>query len=402
MPVFSYEAVDLHSKECRGAIVADSPREAREKLRTQGLITQLIVQQNRQRPSLSFRFTRSSGRNSARVGGVIRDLATLLSTGIGLVDSLDTIALQHRGGFQTSLHAIREQVASGSSLSEAMQTEPEYYDDLTVQMVRVGENAGTLDVVLDRLADFRERYLQFKDRVTTALIYPAIILTLALTVSVFLMTVVLPMLLENLVASGRPLPWPTVMLKSLSDLLTMHGWWLALACLAGVALLIAAGRTTWGKRRWHSLLFALPILGALSKKQEIARTAMIIATLMENGIVFVEAVETSLRAAKNVLLQEALGKIREQVVSGREIGEALGSTNIFPPLVIQIFSVGQQTGELERMLNRLAAGYESQVASATARLTAALEPVLIVVLAFIVGFILFATILPILEAGNVL
>ncbi|MDR3572102.1 MAG: type II secretion system F family protein, partial [Candidatus Pacebacteria bacterium] len=149
-------------------------------------------------------------------------MATLLSTGIGLVESLDTIVLQYRGRFLASLQTLRERVAGGSNLSEAMQAEPEFYDDLTVQMVRVGENAGTLDTVLDRLADFRERYLQFKDRVTTALVYPAIIVTLALAVSIFLMTVVLPMLLENLVASGRPLPLPTRILKGISELLTGH------------------------------------------------------------------------------------------------------------------------------------------------------------------------------------
>jgi len=329
-------------------------------------------------------------------------LATLLSTGIGLVDSLDTITLQYRGRLQMSLRAVREQVAGGQSLSEALQADPEFYDDLTVQMVRVGENAGTLDIVLDRLADFRDRSLQFKDRVTTALLYPAIILSLAVTVSIFLMTVVLPMLLENLVASGRPLPWPTVILKGLSDLLTTQGWWLALLGLCGALLLMVGVNTAWGKRRWHALLFTLPILGPLAKKQEIARTAIVISTLMENGIVFVDAVETASRAAKNVLLKDALEAIRLQVHSGRDIGEALVAAKIFPPLVIQIFSVGQQTGELERMLQRLANGYEAQVASATTRLTAAIEPVLIVILAVLVGFILFATILPILEAGNVL
>jgi len=161
-------------------------------------------------------------------------------------------------------------------------------------------------------------------------------------------------------------------------------------------------RTGPGKRLWHRLIFSLPLLGPLSKKQEIARSAVVISTLMENGIVFVEAIQTASQTAKNILLKEALISIRERVQSGGDIGEAMAAASIFPPLVVQIFLVGQQTGELERMLNRLASGYESQVSSATARLTAALEPILIVFLAIVVGFILFATILPILEAGNVL
>ncbi len=401
MPVFAYQAVRSGSQEVHGTIAADSPREARDKLRTQGLLIVGLNQQSERR-KVAWIPRRGSGRQAANVAVAVRDLATLLSTGIGLVNALDTMGAQYRGRFRTALLALRERVAGGSSLSEAMQADPDFFDELTIQMVRVGENAGTLDVVLDRLADFRERYLLFKDRITTALVYPAIIITLAVTVSIFLMTVVLPMLLENLVESGRPLPWPTRVLKFLSESATTHGWWILGVAVVLVTLLAAFVRTAPGKRLWHRFVFTLPVLGPLARKQEIARTAVIIATLMENGIVFVEAAETAARASKNVLLKEALEAIRSKVQSGRDIGESLAATGVFPPLVVQIFTVGQQTGELERMLNRLATGYESQVASATARLTAALEPILIVVLAVVVGFILFATILPILEAGNVL
>ncbi|WP_029246821.1 type II secretion system F family protein [Schlesneria paludicola] len=402
MPSFYYQALDAKSTDRSGTVVAESGRDARVQLRLRGL-TILSIHEQRMRSSRSvIKLLRPRARSAGQVASAIRDLATLLSTGIGLVDALDTICLQYTGRFRLALQTLRERVAGGSNLSEAMQLDPEVFDELTVQMVRVGENAGTLDTVLDRLADFRERYLQFKDRVTTALIYPAIIVLLAFSVSIFLMTVVLPMLLENLVASGRPLPWPTRVLKMLSETLTVHGWWLGALAAAIVFGGVVFINTPRGKRIWHRLFFSLPILGPLAKKQEIARAAIIISTLMENGIVFVDAIETASRTAKNVLLKDALDAIRLRVQSGGDIGVALTATGIFPPLVIQIFTVGQQTGELERMLNRLASGYEAQVASATSRLTAALEPILIVVLAVVVGFILFATILPILEAGNVL
>lgn len=402
MPVFQYQALDQRQSVVTGTITADTAREAREKLRNQGFQPQFVAKKQQRRQGFHIPFLHRPGRQAVRVGAAIRDLSTLMSTGIGLVESLDTVILQFHGRFRTSLETLREKVAGGSSLSEAMQGQPEIFDELSVQMVRVGENAGTLDVVLDKLADFQDRSLQFKDRITTALVYPVIIITLAMGVSVFLMTVVLPMLLENLVASGRPLPWPTRVLKAMSDLATQHGWWMALLTGALVLLLVFAVRTRPGKRLWHRLLFSLPILGPLSKKQEISRSSVVIATLMDNGIVFVEALQTASKTARNILLQEALNSIQERVQSGGDIGAALATTKIFPPLVIQIFTVGQQTGELERMLLRLATGYEAQVSSATTRLTAALEPILIVFLAIVVGFILFATILPILEAGNVL
>jgi general secretion pathway protein F len=401
MPVFTYEAVDSASHDLCGTIAAESPREAREKLRAQGLFIEDIRQKEVDSAG-HRRFFERPGRYAAELTAVIRDLATLLGTGINLADALETLSVQYHGRVQTSLLNLRERVTSGSMLSESMQAEPGIYDELTVQMVSVGENSGTLDKVLDRLAEFRERYLQFKDRVTTALFYPAIVVGLAILVSIFLMTVVLPMLLENLVESGHPLPWPTRVVKTMSDLATSQGWWLLLAAGGCASGLVAVVRTPWGRRRWHTLLFRLPILGGLLKKQEIARAAIVISTLMKNGIVFVEAARIAARVSKNVLLKDAMEQICARVQTGRDIGDALATTGIFPPLVVLIFNVGQQTGKLEEMLERLAEGYERQVASATTRLTAAIEPILIVLLAVFVGFILFATILPILEAGNVL
>lgn len=401
MAVFSYQAIDARARVIRGSLPGDSLRDARDRLRARGLIVESIAERKQSAQAKWNPLARAS-RHSAKLAMTVRDLSTLLSTGIGLVEALGTVTEQHRGAFQLSLIALRDQVAGGTSLSDAMQANPAIFDELTVHMVRVGENAGNLDAVLDQLADFRERYLLFKDRITTALIYPAIVITMAVSVSAFLMTVVLPMLLENLIDSGRPLPFPTRVLKALSDLAVVHGLWLLLLTTGAVGALVALSRIRRGKRVWHRIVFMLPVLGNLAKKQEIARVALIVSTLMKNGIVFVEAAQIAGRATKNLLLKEALDAMRDRVQSGREIGDALAVSGIFPPLVIQIFSVGQQTGSLEEMLDRLSVGYERQVANATSRLTAALEPILIVFLAIVVGFILFATILPILEAGNVL
>jgi general secretion pathway protein F len=401
MPVFAYEAVDSSARDFSGTIAADTPRDARDKLRAQGYRVEALSEKA-SKATGHRRLLERRGRHAAQLTAVIRDLATLLGTGINLADALDTLTAQHKGRLQTSLVALRERVTGGSSLSEAMRSEPGLYDELTLQMVSVGENSGTLDQVLDRLADFRERSLMFKDRVTTALIYPAIVVSLAITVSIFLMTVVLPMLLENLIESGHPLPWPTRVLKGMSDVLTADGFWLLILAVGAVAGVVSVARTVWGRRAWHRLLFRLPLLGPLVQKQEISRAAVVISTLMKNGIVFVEAARIAAGTSKNVLLKEALDEIRVRVQAGRDIGDALATTGVFPPLVALIFNVGQQTGKLEEMLDRLAEGYERQVASATARFTAALEPILIVILAVFVGFILFATVLPILEAGNVL
>jgi type II secretory pathway component PulF len=345
---------------------------------------------------------RRPGRSSAKLSSAVRELATLLGAGIPLLESLDTLAGQYRGSFRSSLLMLRERVSAGSGLAEAMREQPNVYDTLCVQMVEVGENSGTLDVVLEQVASFSERATQFKDRVTSALLYPAIVLLMSVGVGMFLMTVVVPMLLDNLLDAGRPLPWPTRMLKAMSDAVRVHGWWLGLLFFAAIATVSAILRTERGRLFWHHWLLRIPLLGGMAQKQEIARIAMIISTLMKSGIVFLQALETAARTTKNTVISRALLRGRDTVMAGRDIGDALAPTGVFPPMVIQIFAVGQQSGKLEEMLDRLSQAYERQVNSLATRLAAVLEPILIIFLSVFVGFILFATILPILEAGNVL
>jgi general secretion pathway protein F len=401
MAVFAYSAAEGRAAAVRGTITADSPRQARDQLRSRGLVVHEIAAQE---PARQFHWTpfKRRGRHAAKVGGTIRELSTLLGAGIPLLESFDALANQHKGAFRASLLMVREQVAAGSSLAEAMREQPEIFDDLSVQMVTVGEDSGTLDVVLNQLADFSEKYQQFKDKVITSLMYPMLVLGMSVIVSMFLMTVVVPMLLDNLLAAGQPLPWPTVILKTMSDTVRTHGWWLAIVGIGTAIAVASILRTERGKLLWHRLLLRLPIFGTMTRKQEIARIALVVSTLMKSGIVFLQALETAAKTTKNLVIGRALLRGRDAVQAGRDIGEALAPTGIFPELAIQIFTVGQQTGKLEEMLERLAENYERQVNSLAGRLATALEPLLIVFLSLFVGFILFATILPILEAGNVL
>ena len=333
---------------------------------------------------------------------MVRELSTLLAAGIPLLDAVDSITQQQTGAFQNGLLILRDRIAAGASLAEAMRDQPQAFDELTIHMVEVGENSGTLDAVLDQLANFSERYQQLKDRVTNALFYPVVVFVLSCGVAVFLMTVVVPMLLDNLLEADKPIPWPTKILKTASDFVRGHG----LLLFGGAAIttigLLAALRTDRGRRKWHALLLKLPLIGQLARKQELARLSLVTATLLKSGIVLVQALEIAARSLKNVILRDAANAAREAIQTGREIGPALESTGEFPPTVVQIFTVGQQSGKIEEMLERLADNYDRQASTMAMRLATLLEPVLIVGLAMLVGFILFATVLPILEAGNVL
>lgn len=401
MPVFAYKAIDERRAVVTGTIAADSPRQARDGLRMRGLrVEEVRVQESVRQGSARWLFRKRT--RAAQVASLLREMATLLAVGIDLVEALGILAQQHGGHVQTAILLLKDRVAGGARLAEAMAEQPGVFNELTLRMVEVGESSGNLEVVLDQLADFQERSLQLRDRVLGTMIYPAIVFTTALGVTLFLMTVVVPMLLTNLVESGRTLPWPTRVLKGMSDALLEHGGLLALAGLVLGIAVVAVIRTKRGRRLWHRVQLWLPLFGSLAQRQAISRLAATMATLMRSGIVYLQAAEIAAKATGNVVIREALLESGRQVAAGKDIGEALKETGVFPPLVIHIFSIGQRSGELEPMLDRLAVDYDRQVNTLANRLASALEPLLILMLAIVVGFILFATLLPILEAGNVL
>ena len=338
-----------------------------------GLVVQNVAAMQGSERRQEWRFPWRRTGHASKLGEATRELATLLAVDVPLLEALDTLILQHRGRFRTALTLVRDRIAAGQS-GRGTARAAARSDSLSTCMVEVGENAGNLDVVLERLADFKERSLQLKDRVVSALLYPAIVFSVSMGVSLFLMTIVVPMLLENLEKWGTlALPWPTRILKGMSDVLITHGHWLALVGVAMIAGCVTLVRTERGSRIWHELLLRIPIIGPMSRKQEIARIVFVISTLMQSGIVFLEALRIAHQTTRNPLLRDALTECERRVRAGADIGVALERSTFFPQLVIHIFAVGQKSGRLEDMLERLAAGYDRQVASSAARLASALN-----------------------------
>lgn len=400
MAVFAYKAVDLDLSPVAGTVIADTPRQARDELRAKGLTVQEVVGKAAPQPRADLLARWSKRRLEPKVASFIRELSTLLGAGIPTLEALDSIADQHRGGFRTSLLLLRDRVCAGVALAEAMAEQPLVFDELCASITEVGEHSGNLDVVLAQLAEFKDRSGQFRSRLTTALVYPCLVLVMGVAVSVFLMTYVVPELLSTLVASGRPLPFATRVVKAGSDFLLQRWWLLGTAALTLAMALALVLRTPRGLRLWHVLQLRLPLVGEIVRKQDVARIAVVLSTLLTGGVVLLRAVQIAQRSTRNLVLREALAKFEAGVGAGQELAAALEGTRVFPRTVVQILSVGQESGRLEEMLDRLAADYDRELATAAQRFTAALEPLLIVCLAVVVGFIAFATILPILEAGN--
>ena len=406
MAVFQYTAIPAGAgggggEPIRGTITADTPRQARDQLRERGLaIRDLVHHAPGKGKGLVERYlARRQGHKST---AMLQELSTLLAADIPLLQALDTLTRQHTGRFQQSIILMRDHVAAGGSLTDAMRQQPELFDELCLNIVEVGENAGTLDAALQRLVEFRRRSAGLKNKVANALIYPCLVLGIGLCISVFLMTHVLPQVLEPLAASGVDLPLATRVVQAISGFLLGYGWVLLLAVLAAAAGFRAVLKTEAGQRRFHRGLLSVPLLGELIRKQAIARMSMVMATLLKSDLTFVKAVQIAQRTVRNRVLTDALVACEQAVYAGRDIAVALEKTEAFPPLVIQVFAVGQASGRLEMMLENLATDYDTQVDLVSGRLTAMLEPAMMIALAIVVGFIAFATLMPILEASNAL
>jgi type II secretory pathway component PulF len=287
-------------------------------------------------------------------------------------------------------------------LAEAMEQQGAYFDELCVSIVRVGESTGSLESALKRLAGFREKGRRLRSRITTALLYPAVVGVIGLSVAVFLMVKVVPDLLATLTQAGKELPAVTMAVKATSDFIRNWWWALAVGLAAAGAGLKAALRTERGREIFSRFVLRVPVLGELVRKENTSRMAVMMSALLQSGLQFVEAVRITRQTIPNRVFRSALADYEEAVTAGRDVAGPLEASGVFPPMVVQMLAVGQQAGQLEEMLDQLAEAYDQQVAMATQRLTAVLEPLLIVVLALLVGFIAFATILPILEVSNVL
>ena len=281
MAVFTYKAID-GTRSITGTFVADTARQVRDQLHDRGLTVQEVVAKQT-RAGIRLGFLKIRRAYPGRVVEFVRDLSTLLGVGVPLLDSLRTLSEQQTGGFKSVLLQLQDRVSAGASLARAMRDHPAVFDVLDVSVAEVGETAGTLDVVLNRLADFKENSAAVRGRIGAALLYPAIVLVVAVGVSVLLMTFVVPKLLGALIDSGRPIPLVTRIVKSISDAI-LSGWWAGLGVLVLVVFGIGFGlSTTRGRRAWDRWQLRIPLVGPAIRKQAISRMAMVMATLLRGG-----------------------------------------------------------------------------------------------------------------------
>ncbi len=330
-----------------------------------------------------------------------RQFATMINSGLPLVQSLDILAKQSENkSLRRVIEAILYDVESGQTLADAIGAHPKVFTDLYKNMVAAGEAGGILDTILLRLATFLEKADALRRKIKGAMIYPAVILTVAAGAVTVLLLFVIPTFQTMFESAGVPLPAPTLFVIALSKLLQSYWYAIFGAILAFAVLIRQWYQTPGGQLTLDRLLLTVPILGPLQRKAAIARFTRTLGTLVSSGVSILDGLEITARTAGNRVIHDAIMESRTSIAGGETISEPLKKSGVFPPMVVQMINVGEQTGGLDEMLTKIADFYDEEVDAAVEALLAAMEPMMIVFLGVVVGGMIIAMYLPIFDMIN--
>ncbi len=395
MPVYKYKAINEKGKSIQGVLDAESPKSATEKLKRQGVFLSSLKEVKKEKPR-SFSLFR--GISTSELALTTRQFSTLISAGLPLEASLVALSEQTEDvRLSQVLTQVRDSVSEGSSLANALKEHPNEFSDLYVNIVRAGEASGTLDIVLLRLADFLEKQQALRSRVRGALAYPIFMFVIGSGVLFFMMSYVIPRIAKIFEESRKALPVITEVLIGLSNFFSENLFALFVIFAALGFVVYKLTKTERGKVFFDRLTLRFPIFGRIARMVIIARFTRTLGTLLGSGIPLLNAIEIGEAVVGNKVYTETLRSVRENIKEGTSIAGPLRESGVFPPLVTRMIDVGEQTGELEEMLIKIADTYDLQVETSVSTLTSLLEPIMIVVMGVLVGFIVFAILLPIFD-----
>jgi general secretion pathway protein F len=407
MPVYTYTALNERGKSTKGIINADSARAARAKLRqsrlfpTELLETEKAEAQARSRVSQEISFFRRVRQQDITV--MTRQFATLLAANLTVVDSLTALIEQtENAALKKTLIQVRERINEGSSLAGALDEHQRVFSPLFINMIRAGEASGALPLVLLRLADFSERRLDTRKKVTAKMYYPILTLALSGLILFALLTYVVPTVTAIFADMKQTLPLPTVILIAVSDFLQAF-WWLVALGMVGVVMALQRFRSSErGRRIFDTWAIRAPLFGPLALKTAMARFTRTLGILLQSSIPLLDALEIARAVLNNTILAEAINRARELIREGSDIATPLRDSGYFPPLVSHMISIGERTGQLEDMLIRVADVYDNDVQTSVEGLTSLVEPLIIVMLGVMALGIMLSILLPIFEINTMI
>jgi general secretion pathway protein F len=413
MPMYAYKGVAPSGKTVSGVRDAESPKVLRQVLRKDGVHVmtfelsrggKLAKEQNAKKGGLSRDVDLGGligGVRKIEIAAFTRQVATLIKAGIPLADSLGALVEQVQNvRLKAPLSEVRSAVNEGSSFADALARHPKLFDELFVSMVRAGELAGNLDEVMARLADFLEGSQKLKSKVQSAMIYPLVMVVVGTIIMAVLMIKVIPNITSMFKQQGKTLPINTRMLIASSDLIRNWWWLIAVGAVGAIALFVNWTRGKEGRQVWDAFALRLPVLGELVRTINVSRFARTLGTMLESGVPMLRALDTAKQIVGNVLIQQAIEDAKRAVTEGESLAQTLKKSGQFPATMIHMVAVGEKAGQLEQMLERVAATYESEVDTKLSRLTALLEPLMLVVMGGAVAFIVFSILQPIMDLGQ--
>ena len=405
MAKFKYSALDKEGRELSGVLESTSERTARKELADQGLtvsrISEVAIQSEKKAAAKKQRKPMfGTGVTSENVTIFSRQLATLLKAGLPLLRSLEVIGRQEKNPyFKDIVDNLADAVRTGNKFSDGLQQHPKVFDKLYINMARAGEAGGVLDVVLDRLATFQEKAMKTTNKVKSAMVYPIVILTVSLAIVVILMIFVVPQFQKifSEMLNGAPMPALTQTIIDISDFMKQNYIATLGIVIAAIAAVKIFFKTKVGIRLWDIAGLRLPKFGDLVMKSTVARFTRTFGTLLASGVPILEALNITRGTIKNSVISDALLRVHDRVRDGEPLATPLDQQKIFPTMVTSMVEVGEETGQLSEMLNRIADNYDEEVDNAVGGITSVIEPIMIVFLAVMVGTIVIALFLPIIQ-----
>jgi type IV pilus assembly protein PilC len=399
MPVYQWKGRTLAGEAQAGEIEVGRQEEALEILRKKKI---LITSMRPKGGGFAMPKFGGSGVSTKDLAIFTRQFATMISAGLPLVQCLDILAKQSsKPSFGRVIGEVTREVESGSTLSDALGKHKGVFDDLFRNMVAAGEAGGVLDEILMRLATYIEKADALKRKVQSAMVYPAVVLTVALGATAFMLIFIIPTFAKMFTDFGGELPLPTKIVLLMSAGLQRF-WWVGLLAIGGAAVAFHRYyKTENGHRVIDSLMLKIPALGDVLLKGAVARFTRTLGTLIASGVPILAGLEITARTAGNKLIAEAIMTARASIREGETVSAPLKTSGVFPPMVVQMISVGEQTGALDEMLTKIAVFYEAEVDTAVDTLTSIIEPVMIVVMGGIVGFMVVSMYLPMFKLISV-
>jgi general secretion pathway protein F len=402
--VYQWQGIDAKGKNVKGIRDADNPRLLRTTLRREGVLATAIeeetVARTKQAKDIDLKkfFQRVS---TADVAILTRQLATLLRSGVPLVEALAALLDQIENPILGhALTQVRNRVNEGSSLADAMRQHGNIFESIYVNMVAAGETSGTLDTVLERLADYLDSRAQLNSTVMSALAYPAFMMLFGVAVITLMMVVVVPKVTAIFDDFGKALPWYTQMLIFISDAI-VNFWWLLFLGVGGAIYAFRRWRATVeGRAAFDRQLLGLPLIGKLVTMIGVARFARTLATLLSSGVPVLNALDITRNVLGNVELMRVVEEAQSAIREGESIASTLQKSGRFPPIVTHMIAIGERTGELEQMLEHVARAYDNQVQVRLRAMTSLLEPIMIVVMGGMAGGIAMAILLPLMQIND--